>query len=86
MSLRSLFSAVGLGGDDLQVGVHAAHVTVVEDPLRFLGARPWPAAVAGFLLQDAQGDEVVLHLLVGGEDGLAVVGDRAGRSWRKPAD
>ena len=29
----------------------------------------------GLLLEDAEGDEVVLDLLEGGEDGLAVVGD-----------
>ena len=35
------------------------------------------ALLLGFVGEDAEGDEVVLDLLVGGEDGLAVVGGGA---------
>src|SRR6185437_192130 len=64
----------GLRGDDLQVGVDAADVAVVEDALGLLSRRGGGALLRSLLLKDAQGYEVVFHLLEGSEDGLLVVG------------
>ncbi len=45
----------GLGGDDLEVGVDAADVAVVEDLLGGLSGFGGLALVLGLVLQDAQG-------------------------------
>ena len=64
----------GLRGDDLQIGVDAADVAVVEDALGLLRGCGGGRCCCGLLLEDAEGDEVVFDLLEGGEDGLPVVG------------
>ncbi len=63
-----------LRGDDLEVGVDAADVAVVEDLLGALGGYGGFVLLLGLLGEDAEGGEVVFDLLEGGEDGLAVVG------------
>jgi len=66
-----------LGGDDLKVVVDAADVAVVVDALGLFGGGGGLALLVGFGGEDAEGDEVVFDLLVGGEDGLAVGGGGA---------
>ncbi len=67
----------GLGGDDLQVGVDAAYVAVVEDAFGLYGGGGGLALLLLLVGEDAESDEVVFDLLVGGEDGLAIVGGGA---------
>ena len=67
----------GLGGDDLQVGIDATDVAVVEDAFGLDCGGCGLALLLLLMREDAKGDEVVFDLLVGGEDGLAIVGGGA---------
>src|SRR5665213_1954774 len=67
----------GLCGDDLEIGVDSTYITVVEDGLGFLCGGRRLALLVLFVGEDAECDEVVLDLLIGGEDGLAIAGGGA---------
>ena len=66
-----------MGGDDLQIGVDPTDITVVEDALGLYGRGGGLALLFLLVREDAQGDEVVFYLLIGGEDGLAIGGGSA---------
>jgi hypothetical protein len=63
-----------LGGDDLEVGVDAADVAVVEDALGLKRGGGCGVLLGGLVSEDVEGDQVVLDLLEGSEDGLLVSG------------
>ena len=75
MSLRSLVKRGGLRGNDLQVGVEAADVAVVEYLLRRLRRQRGLVLIFGLLLENAKRDQVVFDLLKRGQRRLAVVRD-----------
>ena len=64
----------GLGGDDLQIGVDAANVAIVEDLYCGLGSDGGVMLLLRFQDEGVEDSEVVFDLLEGGEGGLAVVG------------
>ena len=66
-----------LSGDDLKIGIDAAFLAIGEELEGFLRRDHCALLLLRFLLEDAQGGEIILHLLKCIEGGLAIAGDRS---------
>src|SRR5215510_13068172 len=65
-----------LSSDHLKISIDTADVTIGEELERFFCRNHCPLLLLCFLLKDAQGGEIVLHLLKCIESGFAIAGDR----------
>ncbi len=75
MSFRSFFSCGRLRSHNLQIGIEPTDISVVEYLLCRLCRQSCLMLMRRLLIENAQSDQIVFHLLKRSQGSLSIVGD-----------